>query len=1443
MKTQATQTELTFKARFLLPAYLTLSPRATVPQLLPVNQYPPCHRSHRSKSSSRHRAAATSARAMSKSQSAHNTLGSDESDDEVMEVDLTTKQQRLIRSTASRASIRRQKAVEEEIMVSFKPAPSPPRGNVEVLIGERPVSRIADREHRKISSICREGGPTQAQETQEEFLERSNAVEITVRTCKLPSQGSKTPESETGSTKKEPTPTKDAPKPKTPSNENTTLQKSITSKESQELQKMSSEEKPSPEETSEVSGMRSPTEPVGGFRNKRNETMESSSVKSSSESSKVASKLGHPEWISSSAEGSCSWPDYISNDESYTVTTDEPSSPADLQHALDNILRKRREYIDKYCEVKAKSDSKVDDPTSPDSESSSSIFTERETSRSEVSTSSSNRVAKSETEEDESSDYVTATDHSPYSPHQIVCRKKPGAQQEEDDVPTSFESFSSPSKSSNHLQVKSPNSSPSQLPLDTSSGREHKDENAETDQRLSPSARGSGEADDSIYFSVALPPDDLESSDESTKKETPPTTPSTESEEGITPFQRSHYGTSGTPDSDRTSDITPVFDPSPEPLSSLQEPQTVIEIKSEATSEEILSTGNDYDYDEMDRIDDEDSFPKAGEENRSDKAFSESSESSSVLSGLQDMESVTSLGMDTISRLQIGSFPLLDIRKTADELSTVSEVSEESSKSRVVRVRRKKSERKVSEGSSFSEEPPFESSRGAFLSKGRSSSSEYIPSETPTPDSTTSGSFVLDNGSFTENGSYNSLSNHDEKGNESSYAGAEDVRGKESDQKTKTESESASESYKESKSYRTPTDDDTIEKPCRSDIDRQITSSPINSDQSDKMVASSTLSSSSSMSHKVLKTSDASWERRRSPNLSAWCSEGAIPKQRHPEEGRRRKDRARNRSEPREHIAALQFARAERSSRSKSRSPEDKLSEDETGPRYRGGPPPLCSHCGEKIMDPPFSAPAVWGERGYSRSFWEGPPSSSHHQPLMWRHRGYGEGYGRYGGGTPYGGHCHIPRSWSTDSGGPGAEPEVDLYPEEDEDAGVHSESYRTSSWIYVSDSDELAVWKRPTEPHEEADVSSHLQITRSDSMGSTSSEHEFLKQYQAVTHRMVHRKSSVEMYKRIANRTFEVDKRVVVQRNNGEFGFRIHGSKPVVVSAIERGTPAETSGLEVGDIVVSINGLNVLDATHSEVVRLAHTGTEVLKMEVSRTCHILAPVLTDSPPPPVYSGYLQRLSARSVTGRRWCRRWFAVKLDGVLYWYRTSKDHEPLGALGLQNQTISRVPEAGAPHAFKVSKLGESPYYFSADDEDTATRWISALNQVAATASRVDPYVDESLRNAQLPPSSIPHVDCQGPLSKLSQRWKAWRRRYFLLKDASLYFYADRNAKVALGLFQLHGYKVQSCNLQGKKNTFEAIPPEPRLRHLYFLADTENEKKRWLAALEYSIDRWIKIG
>ncbi|XP_036214606.2 uncharacterized protein [Bactrocera oleae] len=362
----------------------------------------------------------------------------------------------------------------------------------------------------------------------------------------------------------------------------------------------------------------------------------------------------------------------------------------------------------------------------------------------------------------------------------------------------------------------------------------------------------------------------------------------------------------------------------------------------------------------------------------------------------------------------------------------------------------------------------------------------------------------------------------------------------------------------------------------------------------------------------------------------------------------------------------------------------------------------------------------------------------------------------------------------------------------------------------------------------------------------STESERSFHTKYQVILHRLVQRRCTLEMYHRQRNNNFRVDKTIVVKSESGEFGFRIHGSKPVVVAAIEPETPAESSGLEVGDIIISVNGVEVLDKHHTEVVKIAHDGCEILELEVARTIGVLMHEQQEPPSQPIFSGYLWRQSGQAKGApntKKWVRRWFSLRPDNCLYYYKTEDDNQPVGAMIMAKHTIDHCPpEVGKPYAFKIDSGEGIPLYVAADTEELSNRWIKLLKQAATQGT---PWLDNSAHNLYQPPCSITRPDCFGYLLKLGSRWCGWSKRYCVLKDACLYFYQDANSKTAFGMACLHGYKVSSMstNASGKKNSFEIIPPETKLRHYYFCTESEMDKKRWISALEYSIDRWIKSG
>jgi hypothetical protein len=93
-----------------------------------------------------------------------------------------------------------------------------------------------------------------------------------------------------------------------------------------------------------------------------------------------------------------------------------------------------------------------------------------------------------------------------------------------------------------------------------------------------------------------------------------------------------------------------------------------------------------------------------------------------------------------------------------------------------------------------------------------------------------------------------------------------------------------------------------------------------------------------------------------------------------------------------------------------------------------------------------------------------------------------------------------------------------------DEDAGIQADAYRAGRWFYIGPGDERRVWSQrlmpPTGLSKTAAIASTNDSTDAD-LSVSESERSFRKHYEAVTHRMIHRKASIEMFKRILNNSF----------------------------------------------------------------------------------------------------------------------------------------------------------------------------------------------------------------------------------------------------------------------------------------------------------------------------------
>ncbi|XP_022254842.1 uncharacterized protein LOC106470527 isoform X2 [Limulus polyphemus] len=1247
MRAQATQTDASVNIRFAIPAYLTLSPRATAPP----EQW---HHGSQYNSSS----------VLNKTHSSCDKLDKDDSEEELLEVDLTTKQHRFL-SVIKQKIAQEERAIdadsEAEIMVSFKPY-HPSEQNKEE--GKDSCSVQDVKQHHK--TLCRK---LSLESAKSYYLKRlcdpyGNLLQQSVH--------KKFHDSLVSYFKKQSIDQETFRADGEKKNEN-----------SQELIK---------QKELDIKLL-----PIGSSK----EDVDFISVVSETggELADCVQKSfkGYATGTNLNLLNQSAPVKYIleQSQESPSVTTDatlqrESFPRTTISTPTCSLYEDIPEFDSTGCGTNS------DGIVSPDSESSSSHFTEQETSRSDMSTSSSNFAIRSElsnrseTECEEisaSSEYVTANEHS-------------NQERENRDVKLTI--------------VSNNNSSSSTRCRKTDSSLSSNSHGLRRRKRTQPFAGGKKSEHVVRYVTVTKntiihllssnnSTDHVDSSEESTKKEFS----SSDSELGKIP-EIPIYEAAIEDECDHTGDVTPVLAPSPDP-SSMQDATTVIENRSDGTSGDLVESLHDSLGCQLENMTDSDS---------------QEIEPNPVL----DQESNIEIDKTTQKRVKISeevvSYGDLTERPSQDDDSSAGQINQH-----VHIVCNRKDE--------ISDQLPNQNVEKV------SSSSEYVFSEATTPslDSSTSESFILDNG-------------------------------------VDPRSEMDKYQFDEIKEL----DDNFegfIQDICPSELDQikpRVSVSPTKSSESidtDKDIPSEVTSSKTD--------SPAPADNQSSHSTSTTHSrdnEGAIPKHTsvyHEIMRLRRRDR----EKPRQVVVTPEDSDTHHClilEKSQNRCSVLNM------PSYvrKDFRSYICNYCGDKItQQDQLSAPSV----GHERHFWK--PSIHNVQPMIRKARNretskhtFDEQYGRQG-------HKYTCQSrWDNAI----SSVEAGILEDEEKDAGLHLDSYFSSFWIYIGPTEELAIWNQLLQKNENDYTQSPLlkssdnpSLQRSESIESTLSEREFRKQYKAVTHRLVHRKSSMELYSRLASRKLEVDKHVTIQRKNGEFGFRIHGSRPVVVSAIEPGTPADRCGLEIGDIIISVNGMRVLDATHSDVVKAAHAGSDTLCLELARTCHLLTPDERQPSQHALLSGFLQRLSIDGDT-RRWCRRWFVLKTDNCLYWYKTPQISDLAGALVIHNHIIARVPGSGSSNTFRVSRHGLPHLYFAADDEQTANRWISSLSDAASNICHVDRYLELCLTNVHSPALTFPKPDCEGYLRRLGSRWK---RRYFLLKDGSLYLYLDRSSPAATGWFK----------------------------------------------------------
>ncbi|XP_042620510.1 uncharacterized protein LOC122146366 [Cyprinus carpio] len=319
-------------------------------------------------------------------------------------------------------------------------------------------------------------------------------------------------------------------------------------------------------------------------------------------------------------------------------------------------------------------------------------------------------------------------------------------------------------------------------------------------------------------------------------------------------------------------------------------------------------------------------------------------------------------------------------------------------------------------------------------------------------------------------------------------------------------------------------------------------------------------------------------------------------------------------------------------------------------------------------------------------------------------------------------------------------------------------------------------------------------------------------------------------------------ERTVKISKGMGEYpwGFRIQFSKPIVVTEVDTNGAAEEAGLQVGDYVLAVNGTDVTSVPHSEAADLARLGPDILTLTIGSDIGRIP-----NTPRPACRGYLHKRTQSSLL-KGWRKRWFVLRHDCCLYYYRNKHDEgksQALSVTSLEGAVVEPDTSLGKPFVFRCCPIsGNRVYYLCATSNQEMKRWLEAMGRAVHPITQNHVWMDVTRHNSNLPPLAVKNPECLGLLHQLDRTKDSWVQHYCVLKDGCLYFYASIRSTCAIGGIYLHGFTVRDQPVGSKRSAIELRPPSEEFKVFYLCAENANENKRWVSAIKSSIGKWLPL-